>query len=140
MEDKNDKQIDAFLKNQIQEMPLESPSKDFTMNIMSVLEKETSKSIEYSPLISKKVWMGIATLIAASVLILIFIPFQNQGESILDKVSLDFSFLENVSLSGVFDGLSISSTTFYGILLFSVMIFVQIFYIKGYFSKRTSGL
>ena len=67
MEDNKNKQMDAFLKKQIQELPLESPSKDFTSNIMSVLNKETSKTTQYVPLISKKVWIGIAALFVAGI-------------------------------------------------------------------------
>ena len=136
MEDHKNLQIDAFLKKQIQEIPLESPSKDFTSNIMGVLEKETSKITQYVPLISKKVWAGIAALIVA----VFFIPFQEKEGSIFEKIPFDFSFLDKVSFSGVFDGLTISSTTLYAMLLFSMMVFVQIFYIKGYFSNRASGL
>ncbi|MEQ6124712.1 hypothetical protein AAON49_10955 [Pseudotenacibaculum sp. MALMAid0570] len=136
MEENNNKQVDAFLKKQLQEIPLESPSIDFTNHIMSVLDKESSKSTQYVPLISKKVWFAIVAVIVA----LFFIPFQKQEDSILDKVPIDFSFLDKVNLSGVFEGFSISSATFYAMLLFSIMIFVQIFYIKGYFSKRESGL
>ncbi|MFY0629166.1 MAG: hypothetical protein JXR05_02225 [Flavobacteriaceae bacterium] len=140
MEDNKNLQIDAFLKKQIQEIPLDSPSKDFTSNLMGVLEKETSIKAQYVPLISKKVWIVMATLIAASLVALFIIPFQQQEGSLLDKVPVDFSFLDKISFSGLFDGLSVSSSTFYAMLLFSIMVGVQIFYIKGYFSKRASGL
>lgn len=140
MEDNKNKQMDAFLRKHIQEIPLESPSKDFTNTIMGVLEEEASLKAQYTPLISKKIWVGIATLITAFIVALFVIPFQKQQDSLLDKVPLDFSFLDRISFSGLFEGLSISSSTFYAMLLFSIMIGVQIFYIKGYFSKRASGL
>lgn len=138
MEENKKLQLDAFIKKQIQEIPLESPSKDFTKNLMGILTKEeTSKATQYVPLISKKTWFAIA---AAIIVAIFFIPFQKQEGGLLEKVSIDFSFLEKISLSGVFDGFVVSSTTFYGVLLFSIMIIVQIFYLKGYFSKRISGL
>lgn len=135
MEENKNTQIDAFLKKQIQEMPLESPSKDFTSNLMSVLEEETSRSTQYVPLISKKIWIGIAALIAA----IFFIPFREQKGSLLDKVPLDLSFLDSIKMPTL-EGFTISSVALYAIFFFTLMIFAQIFYIKGYFNKRESGL
>ncbi|MFD2566185.1 hypothetical protein [Pseudotenacibaculum haliotis] len=135
MEENKNTQIDAFLKKQIQEMPLESPSKDFTSNLMSVLEEETSQSTQYVPLISKKIWIGIAALIAA----IFFIPFQEQEGSLMDKVPLDLSFLDSIKMPTL-EGFTISSVALYAIFFFTLMIFAQIFYIKGYFNKRESGL
>ncbi len=135
MEENKNTQIDAFLKKQIQEMPLESPSKDFTSNLMSVLEEETSQSTQYVPLISKKIWIGIAALIVA----IFFIPFQEQEGSLMDKVPLDLSFLDSIKMPTL-EGVTISSVALYAIFFFTLMIFAQIFYIKGYFNKRESGL
>lgn len=137
MEDNKDQILDSFAKKQLKELSLDSPSKGFTNAIMSTITaKEAKKVIVYQPLISKKVWLGIAVLIVG----VFFIPFQTQEDSILKKVSLDLSFLDRINVSGMFDGLAVSSTTFYAVLLFSIMIAVQIFYIKGYFNKRASGL
>lgn len=135
MEENKNTQIDTFLKKQIQEMSLESPSKDFTSNLMSVLQEETSLSTQYAPLISKKVWIGIAALVVA----IFFIPFQKQEGSLLDKVSLDLSFLDTIKMP-VVEGFSVSSVTLYAIFFFAMMILAQVFYIKGYFNKRESGL
>ena len=56
MEENKNTQLDAFLKKQIQEIPLETPSQNFTSNIMDVLHDETAYSrIQYKPLISKKI-------------------------------------------------------------------------------------
>jgi len=137
MEDNTNKKLDSFAKKQIKELNLDSPSKGFTNAIMNAIEAmETKKATIYQPLISKKVWLGIAALIVA----VFFIPFQTQEGSVFKKITIDFSFLDSVNTSGLFDGLAVSSATFYAVLLFSIMIFVQIFYIKGYFSKRASGL
>ncbi len=140
MEENKNPQIDAFLKKQIQEIPLESPSKDFTQNLMGILTQEESKAIQYEPLISKRVWAGISALVTVFIAFLLFNPFQKQEGSLLEKVPIDFSFLDQISFSGLFDGLSVSNVTLYGLLLFSMMISIQVFYLKGYFSKRFSGL
>lgn len=138
MEENKKLQLDAFVKEGIQNTPLESPSKDFTKNIMGVLrEIEVSESTtRYVPLISKKIWFVIAAIVA----IIFVIPFQKQEGGMLEIVSIDFSFLDKINLMGVFEGLSISTTTLYGLLLFFVMILVQVYYLKGYFNKRISGL
>ena len=138
MEENNNKQIDAFLKKQFKEIPLESPSKDFTANIMdNIVAYESVTITPYKPLISKKMWF----VVAAAVIAIIIVPLQNNlEESWFSKVSLDLSFLEKVSISGAFDGLSIPTTAFYGMLLFTLMIFAQVFYVKGFFKPRTSIL
>lgn len=133
MEENKNQQIDAFLKKQLQEIPLESPSKNFTSNIMDVLqEKESSIATLYKPLISKKVWIFVAAAIVA----VFFIPFQKTEDSLLNKVSLDFSFLEKINLSGIFDGISISSTSAYVAFFFTIMIFIQVVFLKNHFNKR----
>lgn len=138
MEENRNLQIDAFLKKQLKEIPLESPSKDFTKNLMGILSsEETSEVTSYVPLISKKVWTGIASLVAILSLTLVFIPFQQEEESLLTKIPLDFSFISKVSFSGVIEALAVSNATLYTLLLFSILVFAQVFYLKGYFTKRT---
>lgn len=138
MEENKNKQLDAFLKKQIKELPLESPSKNFTATIMSKLQTESAFShIQYKPLISKKIWFAVAAIVVAVLLI----PFQKKEGGLLEKVSIDFSFLDKVSFSGLLDGLSVSTTAFYGLLFFAIMIFVQVVYLKGYFDRKiTTGL
>ena len=127
------KKLDAFLKKQIQEMPLESPSKNFTSNIMDILnDEQVSVKIQYKPLISKKIWLAVAAVIVA----VMFIPFQKQEGGLLEKVTIDFSFLEKVSFSGLLDGVNVSTTAFYGLLFFAVMILIQITYLKQYVNRK----
>lgn len=131
MEENKNKQLDAFLKKQIQEIPLDTPSQNFTSNIMDVLNKEAITQIQYKPLISKKIWFAVAAVILAVILI----PFQKQEGGLLEKVSLDFSFLDKLNFS-VFEGLAVSNTAFYGLLFFAIMISVQVVYLKGYMDKK----
>lgn len=139
MEENKKLQLDAFVKKQIQETPLESPSKDFTKDIMGVLtEIQTSKATKYVPLISKKAWLFVAAIFIA----IFFIPFQEKEggliEGWLEKTSIDLSFLDKINIAGFFDGFSVSNATMYGLLLFSIMILVQVYYLKGYFTKKFS--
>ena len=133
MEENKQQQIDAFLQKHIQDIPLESPSRDFTSHIMNAIQQEEASSvIKYKPLISKKVWF----LVAAAVAAIFFIPFQKEKGGWLEEVSFDISFMEKINLSELFSGLSVSTTVFYGLLLFAIMILVQVIYLKGYFDKR----
>ena len=140
MEENNNKQADAFLQKHIQEIPLESPSTDFTKNLMGILtQEETSTVTQYAPLISKKGWVGIGIIVLSSLAVLFFGPFQKEGESILDKVSFDLSFLSKFSFSGSMDDFSMSSAMFFAALLFSVLMMVQVFYLKGYLNNKIAS-
>lgn len=133
MENNSEQRLDSFARKQIQELKLESPSKGFTNAIMdSISALEDKSTFVYKPLISKKVWF----IAVAAIVAIVFIPFQKKEGGLLEKVSVDFSFLDRVSISGVFDGIQVSTATFYAFLLFAIMIFVQVFYFKGYFNKR----
>lgn len=133
MEENKNTQLDAFLKKQLQGIPRETPSQNFTANIMDILNDEkVSVKIQYKPLISKKVWLAVATIIVAVILI----PFQKQEGGLLEKVVIDFSFMNKLSFSGLLDGVTVSNTAFYGLLLFAVMILVQITYLKQYVNRK----
>lgn len=137
MEENKNLQTDAFLKKQIQEISLDSPSKDFTKNLMGVLSvEEKSKITEYVPLISKKGWGVIGFIVAIISVALFLIPNKNNQETILDKISLDFSLIPKFSISSFLEMFSVSNTTLFSLGLLSVFMFIQVFYLKGYFSKK----
>jgi hypothetical protein len=133
MEENKNTQVDAFLKRQIQELPLETPSKNFTSNIMNVLNDEkVYTTIQYKPLISKKIWF----VAAAAIIAIFLIPFQKREGGLLEKVSIDLSFADKISFSGLLEGLTVSNTAFYGLLFFAIMVFIQVVYLKGQFDKK----
>ena len=49
------------------EIKEESPSLDFTANLMAVLEKETTDIYKATPLISKKGWFFLGAILVASI-------------------------------------------------------------------------
>lgn len=133
--EKDNQHLDQLLKDQFKELPLDIPSNDFTKLVMREVVKEEKKLTTQSlPLISNKVW----GLVAAVLVALIFIPFKKQEGGILEKVSLDFSFFENVTLP-TYEGAAVSNTMLYAAVLFSIMMFAQVFYLKGYFDKKMSA-
>lgn len=133
--EKDNQHLDQLLKDQFKELPLDIPSNDFTKLVMREVVKEEKKLTTQSlPLISNKVW----GLVAAVLVALIFIPFKKQEGGILEKVSLDFSFFENVTLP-TYEGSTVSNTMLYAAVLFSIMMFAQVFYLKGYFDKKMNA-
>jgi hypothetical protein len=136
-ENKHIEEIHAFTKKFVKEIPKEVPSLDFTANLMKKIgELEPLKSrITYKPLISIKGWF----IVFAAVVAVVLIPFKSGDESIFSLPELNFSFIEKLNFSGLLDHVTVSNTTLYLALIFSVLVFVQIFYLKGYFEKQING-
>ena len=135
-EDKENQKLTAFAKKYLKEIEFESPSIDFTSNIMDVISNlELAKStVIYKPLISKKGWFLLATSIVA----VLFVSVKGVESKWLTFPELNFSFLEKISVPSLFDGFSVSNTVLYTACLFAVLISIQLFYLKGYFEKQLS--
>ena len=72
MKENEDKNIEQYVHAVIKETPLESPSPDFTANVMAgVLALDKSKATVYKPLISKTGWVLIFGGIIATLLYLL---------------------------------------------------------------------
>lgn len=136
-ENKHIKEMDAFAKKYINEIPTEKPSLDFTSNLIDKINQlqATKSSIVYKPLISKKGWF----VVFAAIFAVIFIPFQSNKESLFTIPEINLSFLEKLNFSGLFDSIQISSSVLYLAITFSVLVFVQILYLKGHFEKQING-
>ena len=133
-ENKHIEELDAFTKKYVKEIPLESPSVNFTAKLMdSINQLETVKSaVVYKPLISKKTWFVVVLAVVA----IVFIPFNSSEEGMFTLPEMNFSFLEKLSFSGMFDNLSVSNSTFIIALVFGLLLSIQIIYLKGFFEKR----
>jgi len=133
-ENKHIEEIHAFTKKYVQEIPVETPSLDFTSNLMQKIgELQPFKSaITYKPLISRKAWF----IVFAAIIAAVFIPFKSTKESIFTVPELNFSFLEKLNFSGMLENINVSNTTLYFTIIFSVLVSIQIFYLKGYFEKQ----
>jgi hypothetical protein len=132
-ENKHIKELDAFAKKYIQEIEIESPSKDFTSSLMQTLLAEQKSSVfKTTPLISKKVWVLIFGLIIAAILI----PFGSSEKSLVNFPKIDFSFFDKIQMPNLFDSIALSNTVLYSIFFFGLMILVQIIFLKNHFNKR----
>jgi hypothetical protein len=133
-ENKHIEEMDAFAKKYVKEIPSETPSLDFTANLMkSIAQLEAVKSnIVYKPLISKKGWFVVVLAIVAVLLI----PFSSSKGEVFTLPKLDFSFLNILDFSDLIESLSVSNTTFTVAIIFGIFMAIQLIYLKGYFEKR----
>ncbi|WP_431135005.1 hypothetical protein [Psychroserpens mesophilus] len=134
MKENADKYLDDLSRKVIGKSAIESPSFDFTKNVMSQIEPlQSSVSIRYVPLISKRMWLllsvGIASLIG-------YIIFGSQNHEIrwLEHIKLEsyINFINTDSLSAF----NVSQTMCYIALLFAIMLAIQIPLLKHQLDKR----
>lgn len=133
MKDHTEQHLDSLAKKAMKSTSLQSPSVNFTTNIMKQIEHETiGESIIYKPLISKKGWIGIiAVLIGVSVYLMLG---NVEGGSWLETV--DYSVISNNKVADVLSNIKFSKIVTYAIGFFGLVFFIQIPLMKHYMNKR----
>jgi uncharacterized membrane protein len=125
----SDKNLENLIDKMMADHTLESPSADFTSNIMSqVLILEKAKNKIYKPLISKSAWVFIAISIIA---VVVYSTFFGGTE-----YNLKFETPYAEKIAGMFLGIHISKTILYAVLIVTLMILVQVGVLKNYFDKK----
>ncbi|MTH15326.1 hypothetical protein [Flavobacterium sp. LC2016-01] len=124
-----DKNLENLIEKMMAENTLQSPSADFTSNLMSqILVAEKAKIKPYKPLISISTWIFIGIALALLVLYnMFFAGAENNieiGKSYTDKIS------------AIVSGIHISKTLLYAILIVPFMVLIQIGVLKNYFDKK----
>ena len=125
----SDKNIENLIEKMMAENTLQSPSADFTSNLMSqILVAEKAKIKPYKPLISISAWVFIGVALAVLIAYNVFFAGTENnleiGKSYTDKIS------------GIVSGIHISKTLLYAILIVPFMILVQVGVLKNYFDKK----
>jgi hypothetical protein len=125
------KKLDQFTKDVIQEAGLATPSVDFLANVMAEVSKEKVPVQVYKPLINKVGWM----LIASIFLIFTFV---------LTRFSLGFSILGDWDLSSLFVQkydikFTIPATYAYCFFFLLIFVIIQIRMIGKQFDKSLNG-
>ena len=70
MKKHSNKQFDKIVAKAFKDLPLESPSDDFTFKVMESVKKMPVPELSgYKPLISKPIWIALASLVVASIAI-----------------------------------------------------------------------
>ncbi|QSW91211.1 hypothetical protein J0383_10495 [Flavobacterium endoglycinae] len=128
----SDKNIENLIDKMMAEDTLQSPSADFTSNIMSqILISEKAKIKPYKPLISKSVWIAIG--LAVSFLALYVSLFSVSDNDLkIDEIGKLYSN----KVSTAFNEIHFSKTMLYAVLVVPFMILVQIGILKNYFDKK----
>lgn len=132
MNENEDKQLENLVKKAMKQSALETPSFDFTSNLMSKVEnmKQSTATI-YQPLISKHMWFWIFTGFVAFIAYVIFItkPEASAWFSTFDILDIE-------KISNVFSRIQLSRIVIYATVFFIVMLLIQIPLLKNYFDKR----
>ena len=126
------KYIEKLVENLMMESSLESPSIDFTNKVMAeVLAAQKSKTLVYKPIISKKAWV----LIFGGIFALFTFLILNRNAS-SSAFSFNVSFFSFDKFFKPISGMQISPLTSNVVLLAVVMLFIQIFLLKNYFTRK----
>ena len=134
MKDHTEQHLDKLAKKAMKSSSLESPSLDFTANIMARVEAYATSDITvYKPLITKKAWIVILVVVFAGLGYTIFVSgIESLGW--FDKI--DYSIISNNKVTQAISGITISKILAYSIGFFGLLFFVQIPMMKHYFDKR----
>lgn len=132
MENKEDQNIEKLVEQMLMNSEMESPSPDFTQNVMSaVYASQKSRKVIYKPIFSKRTWFIIFTGIIA-----IFIySFFNLNQQ-TPWFEINFSFFKFDRLGKFLPNFRISFLTGYVILLAAIAVMVQMFFLKKHFDKQ----
>lgn len=134
MEKHFDKKIEELSDRLMKESSLEKLSFNFTDAVMKeVNQVSVSKITEYKPLISKQIWV----LIASALLVVLYIIVNNSNPSetnLFDVINFNALFEHQFITS--FSSITVSKTVMYTIVLFGLMLCVQIPILKNYFDRR----
>lgn len=124
----SDKNIEKFIDKIMAESTLESPSIDFTSNVMSqILVAEKSKIQHYKPLISAPIWIVILGSLISGTLYTVFgnEPYNSE---------IGHLYVENIS--SIFLQFHFSKNTIYAIVIVPLMILLQTLMLKNYYDKK----
>jgi len=128
MSKKMDKHIEKFIDKTMKEINLDSPSIDFTNNIMKeVTQLHHIKVTTYQPLISKKLWFIIFLAIISMTTYIILTENIKQ---------LNWLNTLNFKLDPLLPNINFSNTAFYALIVLASLIVIQLILLKNYFNKR----
>lgn len=132
-ENKHIEELDFFAKKYINDIESETPSMDFTKNIMANIEAtETSKVFKTEPLISKKVWLLLVVTLITS----IFYVYKKSSTQLMNLPKIEWGLFSNIKILKAFKNIEVSNVTLYACFFFTLLIFVQISFLKNRFEKR----
>ena len=133
MQDHLEQRLDKLAKKVVKSSKLESPSLDFTAKVMQQVEASNISYITvYKPLISKRAWYVIATLIIGGISYAIF--GGTQSSPWLEGV--DLSIISNNQVTEAISNFSVSKIVSYAIGFGGLAWFIQITLTKHLLDKK----
>ncbi|MGI9549595.1 MAG: hypothetical protein ACR2MT_00235 [Aurantibacter sp.] len=133
MDNEMDKRLDELTGKLLKDFSGETPSFDFTTQLMARVEGlSRSRITRYKPLISKKLWLILIVLIAGIFSYLIFGNVQLEDTWASSKL---LDLLPEMSSFKLPD-YQISNVLLYGVLGFTFFVGVQTLVLKRHFDKR----
>jgi hypothetical protein len=136
MKKQKEKELNAFLEKTTKAMDLEQAPKGFLQSVMKQVElqKTSTQSIRYTPLVSNTSWIGIAFVVIA------LFGFLGFGKN---HVSADWLSVLRLNIIGNSDFLDVlymdfpvPDSTMYAFVGLLVFMGVQVWYLKQFFAKR----
>ena len=134
MDKHEEKELEAFMDKIMADAPLESPSIDFTKNLVQRIEAAQHKEVyQYKPIMPRQV------------LVLLFIGLMTLTFYLIAQYGLesDGGWFGNVSVEPLFDNVwgwlenyTSSKILMYAILLFGLLFFVQVPLLKRQLDKK----
>jgi len=118
---KTDSRIDKIAKEVFSNDNIETPSLDFTSNIMAKISVEHQTSTEIKPLISRNTWYIISIIIISLISYAMLMFPQSSSVSISDYIPA-FDYINNLS----FKSIDISNITYYSIIVVGVLFILQL--------------
>ena len=133
MEKNNHQKEDFLVKKYLKEISDQKAPLNFTNSIMDLIAlEEQSVLANQKPLISKKIWVLVASFVG----VCFYFVFE-KGNSLLSFFpEADFSFLEKIKIPNLLPSVAISNSILLICGIFTLMIFVQIFYLKNHFERK----
>lgn len=133
MDSKTDKKLDEFTEKLLKDFSLETPSFDFTTQVMSKVEALVDSQVtEYKPLISNRIWVVLAMLVLGAFSFLILGDVQMES-TLLSAIQSDIK--SNLQVLNLPD-FEISNVFLYAVIGFTFFISLQILLLKNHFDKR----
>ena len=135
MEVNNENELDDLIRKSVKTVGLDSPSADFTKNLISKIEmsSELESITTYKPLISKAGWVIMAVIVLA----LSVFALDYKLDILLawlDK--MNFGALPELHLLEVLPQLAISNIFFYGLFIFAIFALIQMVFLKQRLDKQ----
>jgi len=128
-----DKELEEIVDKLMNETSLEKPSPDFTAKVMfQVYAANTGTATVYKPLISKRTWFVIFAII---LVLLVFIISKGNAQSGTWLNLINIGEINNKIINS-YTGFKFSAITIYSVVLSTIMLLIQIIFLKYNFNKR----